>query len=90
MASLLALYYVRKVAESEVWQGKLSGKLKSTAASRLVTGDSHRNLVQVLLTMTGFWLTQNVLGLFVPSGVLLKTLHLTPFQMTVAVDANPD
>jgi MFS family permease len=88
MAALLALYYVRKVAESEVWQGKSSGKPKSTAASRLVTGDSRRNLIQVLLMMTGFWLTQNVVGLFVPTGVLLKTLHLTPFQMTVTLMAS--
>ncbi|WP_395063387.1 MFS transporter [Paraburkholderia silvatlantica] len=88
MAGLLALYYVRKVAESEVWQGKSSGKPKSMAASRLVTGDSRRNLIQVLLMMTGFWLTQNVVGLFVPTGVLLKTLHLTPFQMTVTLMAS--
>jgi MFS family permease len=32
--------------------------------------------------MTGFWLTQNIVGLFLPTGVLLKSLHLTPFEMT--------
>jgi hypothetical protein len=38
--------------------------------------------------MTGFWLTQNVVGLFVPTGVLLKIIHLTPFQMTVTLMAS--
>ncbi|SAL07477.1 major facilitator transporter [Caballeronia calidae] len=85
MAGLLAVYYVRKVAESNVWKGKSSAAPQNTAASRLVTGDTRRNLVQVLLMMTGFWLTQNVVGLFVPTGILLKTLHLTPFQMTITL-----
>jgi MFS family permease len=85
MAGLLSVYYVRKVSESKVWQGKSSGKPQNTAAERLVTGDARRNLIQVLLMMTGFWLTQNVVGLFVPTGVLLKTLHLTPLQMTVTL-----
>lgn len=85
MAGLLALYYIRKVAESTVWQGKSAGKPQNTAVSRLVTGEARRNLIQVLLMMTGFWLTQNVVGLFVPTGVLLKTLYLTPFQMTLTL-----
>jgi MFS family permease len=38
--------------------------------------------LQVLLMMTGFWLTQNIVGLFLPTGILLKSLHLTPLQMT--------
>lgn len=82
MAALLALYYVRKVAESQVWKGKSSGKPQNTSASRLVNGQARRNLLQVLLMMTGFWLTQNIVGLFLPTGILLKTLHLTPLQMT--------
>ncbi|WP_323045877.1 MFS transporter, partial [Paraburkholderia sp.] len=82
MAALLAVYYVRKVSESQVWKGKSSGKPQTASASRLVTGQARRNLVQVLLMMTGFWLTQNIVGLFLPTGVLLKSLHLTPFEMT--------
>ncbi len=82
MAAMLAVYYIRKVSESQVWKGKTSGKPQATAASRLVSGQARRNLVQVLLMMTGFWLTQNIVGLFLPTGVLLKNLHLTPFQMT--------
>jgi hypothetical protein len=82
MAGMLAVYYVRKVAESEVWSGKTARAPEATSANRLVSGDALRNLIQVLLMMTGFWLTQNVVGLFVPTGILLKTLHLTAFQMT--------
>src|ERR1700738_4780995 len=82
MAAFLALYYVRKVAESQVWKGKSSGKPQHTPACRLVTSQARRNLVQVLLMMTGFWLTQNIVGLFLPTGILLKTLHLTPLEMT--------
>lgn len=82
MAALLALYYVRKVSESQVWKGKSAGTPQTASAGRLVTGQARRNLVQVLLMMTGFWLTQNIVGLFLPTGVLLKRLHLTPFEMT--------
>jgi MFS family permease len=85
MAALLAVYYVRKVAESEVWSGKSVRAVKAVAATRLVSGRELRNLVQVLLMMTGFWLTQNVVGLFLPTGVLLKTLHLTAFEMTATL-----
>jgi len=85
MAGALVLYYVHKVAESEVWAGKSVGKPQDTPATRLTSGKSGRNLIQVLLMMTGFWLTQNIVGLFVPTGVLIKTLHLSGFQMTVAL-----
>ncbi|USX06782.1 MFS transporter [Paraburkholderia fungorum] len=85
MAALLVLYYVRKVTESEVWAGKSAGKPEATSASRLTGGTQFRNLIQVLLMMTGFWLTQNVVGLFLPTGILLKTLHLTAFQMTATL-----
>ncbi|MGU7774293.1 MFS transporter [Burkholderia sp. MR1-5-21] len=85
MAALLAVYYVRKVAESEVWAGKSARKPQATSATRLVSGQQFRNLLQVLLMMTGFWLTQNVVGLFLPTGILLKTLHLTAFEMTTTL-----
>ncbi|VVE11751.1 LysR family transcriptional regulator [Pandoraea cepalis] len=85
MAALLAVYYIRKVSESQVWQGKASGKAQNTSEDRLVTGHARRNLVQVLLMMTGFWLTQNIVGLFLPTGILLKRLHLTPLQMTATL-----
>ncbi|BCG04169.1 MFS transporter (plasmid) [Paraburkholderia sp. PGU19] len=85
MAALLALYYVHKVTESEVWAGKSAGKPEATSVSRLTGGTQFRNLIQVLLMMTGFWLTQNIVGLFLPTGILLKTLHLTAFQMTATL-----
>ncbi|MBU9358033.1 MFS transporter [Burkholderia multivorans] len=85
MAGLLAVYYVRKVSESEVWAGKSARQPEATSATRLVSGQQFRNLMQVLLMMTGFWLTQNVVGLFLPTGILLKTLHLSAFEMTVTL-----
>jgi MFS family permease len=35
----------------------------------------------VLVMMTGFWLTQNIVTIFLPTGLLVKTLHLSGFQM---------
>jgi MFS family permease len=85
MAAWLAVYYVRKVSESEVWGGKIAPALQATAAPRLTSGREFKSLIQVLLMMTGFWLTQNVVGLFLPTGVLLKMLHLTAVEMTATL-----
>jgi MFS family permease len=75
----LARYYVREVAESEIWlseAGRRSGMLSS-----LLRGTSGRSLAQVLLMMTGFWLTQNLITLYLPSGLLAQTLHLSSRQV---------
>ncbi|WP_321965022.1 MFS transporter [Paraburkholderia sp. J7] len=85
MAAWLAVYYVRKVAESEVWGRKTARTQNATSAVRLTRGSEFKSLVQVLAMMTGFWLTQNVVGLFLPTGVLLRTLHLTAFEMTITL-----
>jgi MFS family permease len=88
LAGLLALYYVRKVTESEIWQSETADKAvvaEKLPLSDLLRGKSGRNLLQVLLMMTGFWLTQNIVTIFLPTGLLVKTLHLSGFQMTATL-----
>jgi len=48
-------------------------------------GKSGRSLLQVLVMMTGFWLTQNIITIFLPTGLLVKTLHLNGFQMSATL-----
>ncbi|WP_144150215.1 MFS transporter [Paraburkholderia sp. BCC1885] len=84
LAGVLATYYVRKVAESEIWKSEAADKAaqaEKLPLTDLIRGKSGRNLLQVLLMMTGFWLTQNIVTIFLPTGLLVKTLHLSGFQM---------
>ncbi|WP_114812120.1 MFS transporter [Paraburkholderia kururiensis] len=88
LAGILALYYVHKVAESEIWKseaGDRPSQAEKLPLTDLLRGSSGRNLLQVLLMMTGFWLTQNIITIFLPTGLLVKTLHLTGFQMTLTL-----
>lgn len=89
LAGVLAMYYVRKVAESEIWEGEAGEKPQQAREklplSDLLRGRSGRNLLQVLVMMTGFWLTQNIITIFLPTGLLVRTLHLTGFQMTTTL-----
>jgi hypothetical protein len=32
--------------------------------------------------VSGFWLTQNIIAIYVPTGLLTNTLHLSSFQLT--------
>ncbi len=82
LAGVLALYYVHKVAESEIWESETGEKREKLPLSDLIRGKSGRNLIQVLLMMSGFWLTQNIITIFLPTGLLVRTLHLSGFQMT--------
>lgn len=82
MAGALALYYVHQVAESEIWRSEAVAKRARLPLSSLLRGRSGRDLAQVLLMMTGFWLTQNLITLYVPTGLLLQTLHLSGLQLT--------
>jgi MFS family permease len=85
LAGVLALYYVHKVAESEIWKseaGEKIAKKDTPLLSELMSGKSARSLVQVLLLMTGFWLTQNIITIYLPTGLLVHTLHLSGFQLT--------
>jgi MFS family permease len=88
LAGLLTMYYVRKVAESEIWQSEAADKpavAEKLPLTDLLRGKSGRNLLQVLVMMTGFWLTQNIITIFLPTGLLVKTLHLSGFQMTATL-----
>jgi MFS family permease len=88
LAGLLAMYYVRKVAESEIWKSEAEDKTavaEKLPLSDLLRGKSGRSLLQVLVMMTGFWLTQNIITIFLPTGLLVKTLHLTGFQMSATL-----
>jgi predicted MFS family arabinose efflux permease len=82
LAGVLALYYVYKVSESEIWQKDTGKKAEKLSLTDLVRGKSGRNLLQVLLMMSGFWLTQNIITIFLPTGLLVHTLHLSGFEMT--------
>jgi Na+/melibiose symporter-like transporter len=41
-----------------------------------------RNLLQVLVMMTGFWLTQNIITIFIPTTLLLHMLKLPNYALT--------
>jgi Na+/melibiose symporter-like transporter len=82
LAGILALYYVFKVAESEIWESEAGVAREKVPLSDLIRGKSGRNLLQVLLLMTGFWLTQNIITIFLPTGLLVRSLHLTGFEMS--------
>lgn len=84
LASGLARYYVREVAESEIWLVK-AGSRERAGLSGLLRGAGGRNLAQVLLMMTGFWLTQNIITLYLPTGLLSQTLHLGSVQVTTTL-----
>jgi MFS family permease len=82
LAGVLMLYYVFKVSESEIWETDTEGKREKVPLSDLVTGRSGRNLLQVLVMMTGFWLTQNIITIFIPTTLLLKFLQLPKYALT--------
>lgn len=79
----LARYYVRQVAESDIWLDK--SKRARTGLSSLLRGGRARSLLQVLLMMTGFWLTQNIITLYLPTGLLSQTLHLSSKQVSLTL-----
>jgi MFS family permease len=86
LAGVLALYYVHKVSESEIWESETGEKKpEKLPLSDLLRGKSGRNLLQVLLMMSGFWLTQNIITIFMPTGLLVHTLHLSGFQMSLTL-----
>jgi MFS family permease len=82
LAGCLALYYIFKVAESEIWKVEIGERRVKLPFSDLLRGKSGRNLLQVLIMMTGFWLTQNIITIFVPTTLLGRFLHLSRFELT--------
>ncbi|HTI02817.1 MAG TPA: MFS transporter, partial [Acidisoma sp.] len=85
LAGVLALYYVYKVPESEIWAVETEGGQRKLPLSDLLTGASARNLLQVLVMMTGFWLTQNMITIFIPTTLLLHWLHLPKYELTLTL-----
>ncbi|MHC8287294.1 MFS transporter [Pseudomonas sp. XS1P51] len=85
LAGVLALYYVFAVSESEIWEVDASKPKDKLPLTDLLRGKSGRNLLQVLVMMTGFWLTQNIITIFLPTGLLVKTLHLSGFEVTATL-----
>lgn len=87
LAGILALYYKHKVAESEVWIQK-EGEIEQTEKlplTSLLSGKSGWNLLQVLILMTGFWITQNIITIYLPTGMLVRTLHMGGFELTATL-----
>jgi MFS family permease len=83
LAFALALYYVRSVSESEIWEeAATSGK---NPLRGVFSGASGRSFVQVFTMMSGFWLTQNLVTLYLPTAVLHTTLKLTGTQLTLTL-----
>jgi MFS family permease len=82
LAGALVIYYVRSVSESEVWQ---VAEKKSNPLGTLFRGSSGRNFLQVFTMMTGFWLTQNIVTLLLPTTVLKTFLKLSNTQLTVTL-----
>jgi MFS family permease len=82
LAGGLVLYYVRSVSESEIWEASAK---KSAPLKNLFAGRSGRSFLQVFTMMTGFWLTQNMVTLFLPTTVLHTTLQFSGTQLTVTL-----
>jgi Na+/melibiose symporter-like transporter len=82
LAGCLALYYIFKVAESEIWKVETGQRREKVPFTDLLRGKSGRNLLQVLIMMTGFWLTQNIITIFVPTTLLGRILHLSRYELT--------
>lgn len=82
LAGALALYYTKSVSESEIW--KVS-ETKGSPLKEVFRGSSRRHFLQIFLMMTGFWLTQNMVTLFLPAAALPKVLGLTGTQLTTTL-----
>jgi MFS family permease len=82
IAFWLAFYYVRKVPESETWE---KSKKEKVSLLSMFKGKTGKSFFQVLLMMTGFWLTQNIVTLVLPTTVLRNILGLGGFQVTLTL-----
>jgi len=89
LAFVLAAYYVRSVSESEIWEAAEAAKSEGTsqggAGRPLLAVLRSRTFLQVFAMMTGFWLTQNLVTLFLPTTVLRNLVGLTNNQLTVTL-----
>ena len=89
LAFALALYYVRSVSESEIWEAAAAAKAEGTsqggAGRPLLAVLRSSTFLQVFAMMTGFWLTQNLVTLFLPTTVLRNLVGLSNNELTVAL-----
>lgn len=85
LAGYLAFHYWRKVSESELWETKTHLGAAKPPAARLFADANIRSLVQVVIMMTGFWTTQNLITIYLPSVLLAHTLHLSRFELTTTL-----
>ncbi|MDD7939306.1 MFS transporter [Actinomycetospora lutea] len=89
LAFVLAAYYVRSVSESEIWEAAEAAKSEGTsqggAGRPLLAVLRSPTFLQVFAMMTGFWLTQNLVTLFLPTTVLRNLVGLTNTQLTVTL-----
>lgn len=82
LAGWLVLYYKHKVPESETWE---KSKKTKTPLLGMFKGKTGRSFFQVFIMMTGFWLTQNIVTLVLPTAVLRTFLGLSGFQVTLTL-----
>lgn len=88
MAMVLAFYYGRQISESEVWAARKTAKPSSSAESGLIRKGAWKDLAQILFMMTGFWLTSSITAVYIPTGVLRNTLHLSYSDVTLTLMAS--
>lgn len=88
---LLTVYYIRHVAESEVWEqnqeeqaGKKAGKKEPSAIRGLLRGEARKTFLQVFVLMSGLWLTLQSVAAILP-GVLRDSVKLTPTMVTLTL-----
>lgn len=85
LAGVLALYYVNSVSESEIWEREVGAARAKAPLSSLVRGEGGRAMGQVIVMMTGFWLTQNLITIYLPTTLLSGVLHLSKFELTLTL-----
>lgn len=87
LAGLLALYYVRSVSESQIWESSEAPatEKKVSPLRTILSGATGKDFLQVFLMMTGFWLTQNMVTLYLPTTVLNTNLHLSGQRLTLTL-----
>lgn len=82
LAVALVVYYSRQVSESKIWE---STAKRGSPLGDLFRGQALRNLMQVFTMMTGFWLTQNMVTLVLPTTVLGGIIGLSHDKLTTTL-----
>lgn len=83
LAAVLLVYFVRRVPESEAWDGADAAK-RVSPLRELVSGPNRRSLAQVFVLMTGVWTVLNVAVTVVPQRAS-EVAGMTPTQLTLAL-----